>query len=197
MFKVKLATLVFNLSFISIASADYIGFQSGPEFHATPVEGTVIMTCENGNNKITSTYKCRDVVLDPRSADYFIGPVDPTLNQVFLTSLHEDGTFRSKSSGYDGVAGKSQTPINLWISTLFQKPLLMKGVNRVRYSFKSNIDSQITSFEDYGEGEIIVRVKTGVNRRCPTTQYRSTDPADCSSQYSICQRYFENYNNCR
>ncbi len=176
-------------------AADLPGFASGSDFSATPIEGTVIMTCEGFNGTSEATYSCRDVVLDPQAFDTFTGPVDPRATQVELRADHEDGSSRVKMAGYNGKTGKSTSTFNLWVSTLFQKPLLMAGVNKLSYSVYSGTGSE--AFQEYARGTFVLTVKRNTLRRCPTTQYHSTDVTDCNAQYSICQRYFEQYNNCR
>ena len=199
MIKILSSIMLCLMGSAQIAMADYIGFASGSEFQAIPVEGTVLMACEDAiKGKMIATYNCRDVVLDPASSDYFMGPNRTDLVQITLTATHEDGTVRTKVAAYDGFAGRSSAPVNLWISTLFQKPLLMKGTNRIQYSFSTGRRSEEHD-ESHGlaGGEVLVNVKNGKARHCPTTQYTSTDMNVCSAQYSICQRYFENFNECR
>lgn len=181
-------------------SAVAAGFVSGSEFSATPIEGTVFMTCEGFNGNAQVTYSCRDVVLDPQATDIFFGPQDIHATQVELTAVHEDGSDRVKMAGYNGKVGRSTSTFNLWISTLFQKPLLMAGVNKISYSITGpeNTSSDGTEIQrEYVRGSFQINVKRSIARRCPTTQYHSSDVTDCNSQYSICQRYFEQYNNCR
>ncbi|QDK39423.1 hypothetical protein [Bdellovibrio sp. NC01] len=170
------------------------GFASGNTFQASAIEGNVIMTCEGFNGTSEATYTCRDVVLDPSPYDYFVGPQDVRATQVELKAEHQDGSSRIKMANYDGKTGKSATTFNLWISSLFQKPLLETGTNKVHYSV---YDNRVSPMQEYASGDFTVTVKRGNPRRCPTTQYRSTDVNDCNSQYSICQRYFEQFNNCR
>lgn len=190
MFKLIFAFLLL----VSTAKADFVGFSSGFEFQATPVEGTVIITCEGFNGNAQATYTCRDAVLEPMDADNFMGPRDARAKQVELRALREDGSTRVKTASYDGANGKTSSPINLWQSTIFQQPLLSSGLNQIHFSiYSSNNDST----QEVAKGDFTVNVKRGALRRCPTTQYQSTDVTDCNSQYSICQRYFEQYNNCR
>lgn len=179
-----------------MAGAQQIGFETGNEFQATPITGTVMMTCDDINGRTRATYTCRNIVLDPHSSDYFLGPLNPDITQVIVTATHEDGTLRTKISNYDGLSGKSKSAINLWISTLFQKPLLMKGMNHIHYAFTNSASVDSSEYKIFTNGEMNVVVKTGAGRQCPTTQYTSNDANDCVSPYSICQSYFANFNNC-
>ncbi|KHD88069.1 MAG: hypothetical protein OM95_11155 [Bdellovibrio sp. ArHS] len=179
------------LLFTSIASAEYVGFSRGNELSATPISGTVRVICSGFNGSGSAVYTCRDTALNPAAYDYFVGPQDSRTDRVELTATHADGSTRSKTMEYDGYRGKSKEAFNLWISTIFQKPLLETGRNTIRFRvFSRNI-------QPMAEGTFIATVKRDAARQCPTAQYTSSDINDCSSQYSICQRYFEEYNNCQ
>lgn len=181
------------LTFFSAAKANTVGFSRGNDLTATPIQGQVQVTCFGFNGSGSAAYTCRDVVLDPQAYDYFIGPRDSRIDKVELTAVHEDNSSRSKVSDYDGVSGKSRDAFNLWISTLFQKPLLELGRNLVRY----RLYSRETVLEDAVSNQFIVTVRRGAARNCPAARYDSTDVNDCNSQYSICQRYFEEHRNCQ
>lgn len=175
------------------ANAEYVGFRHGSEFVAAAVEGQVTVSCNGFNGSGSAIYSCRDVVLDPQAYDYFVGPRDPRAASVELRCIREDGSVRTKSSDYDGARGISTDSFNLWISTLFQKPLLQAGVNTIEYRIIAN-DRPKT---EIAKGRVAVKVTRAAVRRCPNAHYQSTDINDCSSQYSVCQRYFEEYRNCK
>lgn len=187
-----LKTVVLLLAFCSFAQANP-GFSRGNELSATPIQGQVRVFCNGFNGSGTAIYSCRDVALDPQAYDYFVGPQDARADKVELTATREDGSTRSKMVDYDGARGKSREAFNLWISTLFQKPLLQYGMNSVRY----RIFSGNRVADTLGEGTFAALVKRGAARTCPAAQYNSTDMNDCSSQYSICQKYFEEFHNCQ
>lgn len=185
-----LKTILFLLALSSVAEAQFVGFAKGNDLMATPIQGRVHVFCNGFNGNGAAVYACRDVVLDPAAYDHFVGPRDPRLDKVDLIVRHEDGSARDKSSGYDGNRGISRDSFNLWISTIFQKPILQSGTNTVTYRLWAG-RTLVQS------GTFVANVKRGVARTCPTAQYNSTDSNDCNSQYSICQRYFEEYNNCQ
>lgn len=182
----------FMLLSSAVYAANDAAFTSGINFKATPIEGNVVVTCEGFNGGGSASFICRDVVLDPVSYDYFVGPKESRATKVTLRNVREDGSVRVKSEDYDGVRGRSKSQINLWISSLFQKPLLMAGTNRIHYSLYENSSSQAVA-----EGDMTVTVARNGLRQCPLTHYHSADVNDCTSQYSVCQRYFEQFNNCR
>ncbi|MFM6929466.1 MAG: hypothetical protein ACKOX6_13440 [Bdellovibrio sp.] len=189
MFK-SVCTFLLMSSVTCVAGA--VGFSSGATFKATPIEGNVVVTCDGFNGGGSASYMCRDVVLDPAAYDYFVGPTDPRAVKVTLRNTREDGSVRTKTEDYNGALGRTRNPMNLWISTLFQKPLLMSGDNRIRYSIYDR-----NSSEALFDGEITVTVARNSSRHCPMTHYHSADVNDCTSQFSVCQRYFEQFNNCR
>ncbi|MEK2689283.1 hypothetical protein [Bdellovibrio sp. GT3] len=192
MFKNILTFICASVSVIgAVHAADAVGFSSGSQFKATPIEGQVHVTCEGFNGGGAATFTCRDVVLDPASYDYFVGPRDSRAVRYELRNVREDGSVRTKEDDYNGSQGRSGSAINLWLSTIFQKPLLASGKNRISYAiYGSNGDS-------FSHGEFTINVARNSSRVCPTTHYNSADVNDCSSQYSVCQRYFQQFNNCR
>lgn len=181
------------LSFSFFAQARESGFSKGHEFVATPIQGQVRVVCNGFNGTGAAAFNCRDVALDPAVYDYFVGPIDSRADRVELYATHEDGSFRVKAVDYDGVRGRSREAFNLWISTLFQKPLLEFGKNSIRFKIYSGSNL----IEEISNASFMVNVKKGPARTCPVATYNSTDINDCSSQYSICQRYFEEYRNCQ
>lgn len=189
MLRTFLAILLLSLS----AQANTVGFAKGNELTAAAVEGRVTVTCNGFNGVGNAIYACRDQVLEPQVYDYFTGPTHPKAAEVELKCKREDGSVRTKASGYNGAKGISTDSFNLWISTLFQKPLLQVGVNTIDYKITADdrADTEIA------KGRFVVNVKRAPARRCPDAHYNSTDINDCNSQYSVCQRYFEEFNNCR
>lgn len=175
----------------SFAQADVAGFSRGSEFIGTSIQGQVRVNCNGFNGSATAVYNCRDIALEPNPYDHFIGPKDSRLDKIDLTAFHEAGTNRNKLMGYDGIRGKSREAFNLWISTIFQKPILAFGLNTIRYKLYSDYNSTVV------EGNFNVVVKRGFARQCQSMQYDSSDINDCNSQYSICQRYFNEQKNCQ
>ena len=106
-----------------------------------------------------------------------------------LVSKQESGSVVKKTEDFDGRIGKTENALNLWISTLFQKPLLRDGRNIISYELLSKgVVKQ--------SGEFSVQVSRAPSRVCPNTTYNSIDFNDCQAQYSICQRYFKENNYC-
>ena len=167
------------------------GFSQGNSFTATPVQGQVNVTCNSITGSGSAIFTCRDVVLTPQAYDIFIGPQDSRARKLDLSCTRENGSVVTRSSAYDGNRGRSTDSFNLWISTLFQKPLLAMGVNKISYIVKTDKNEMVE------QGTFNVMVSKAAMRECPVASYTSSDMNDCNSQYSVCQRYFEEFNNCQ
>lgn len=169
-----------------------VGFSRGSVMKSVPVSGRVSVTCPSALNPgqtQTVGYTCQDIVLEPSPYDYFIGPAGLKADEFSLVVTREDGSVRSKTDVYDQSQTRSSSTINLWISTLFQRPLLKKGRNQVSYSL-------VQGRTAVGQGTFEVLVQEESERVCPVSQYVSSDANDCSSPFSVCERYFLQYNNC-
>jgi hypothetical protein len=188
MLRTFLATMLFTMN----AQAGNVGFVHGSEFTAAAVEGRVTVHCNGTNGVGNAVYNCRDAVLEPQLYDYFMGPQDARATDVELKCARDDGSVRSKTSGYDGNKGISTDSFNLWILTLFQKPLLQVGLNTIDY----RITADDRAKTEISKGRFVVNVVRTPARRCPDAHYTSTDINDCNAQYSVCQKYFEEYHNC-
>lgn len=179
------------MGFLSQAQTTPAGFSKGSVFSAIPIQGQVRVICNGFNGTGTAQYVCRDVVLAPQAYDVFVGPKDARSKKVDLSCTREDGSVRARGSNYDGAKGRSADSFNLWISTIFQKPLLAYGKNKVSYSLKDDKGTVTAT------GSFDVTVNKVALRECPLATYNSTDLNDCASQYSVCQRYFEEYHYCQ
>ncbi len=169
-----------------------VGFSHGPMMKSVPVAGQVTVFCpvspENPAGK-TAKYSCQDVVLEPSAYDYFMGPQGVDADHFTVVATREDGSIRSKTDLYDGSESRSTSSLNLWISTLFQRPLFKKGLNKISYTL-------VLNQAVVGQGNFQVLVQEQPARECPISQYVSADPDDCDSPFSVCERYFSQYNNC-
>lgn len=185
-----LRLVIFITALCSLAHAQNVGFEKGNSLTVTPIQGQVRVICGGFNGNGTALYSCRDIVMKPGAYDHFVGPRDARATKVELTAFHQDGSNRSKAEDYQGARGISGEAFNLWISTLFQKPLLELGTNNVNYRL-------VSGNTVYAEGSFQAVVTKTAMRECPLATYQSTDVNDCNAQYSICQRYFKEYNNCQ
>ncbi len=169
-----------------------VGFSHGSLMKSVPVAGRVTVFCPASSASpagTTARYSCQDVVLEPSAYDYFMGPKGLNADHVTLVATRADGTIRSKTELYNSVQSRTTSSLNLWISTLFQRPLFKKGLNKIHYTLVLNQAA-------VGQGDFQVLVQEQPARECPDSQYTSADPADCESPFSVCERYFSQYNNC-
>lgn len=183
----KLLSLSFFVFFSAMAEAGAVGFAHGTEFSSSHIQGSVTVYCNSGE---VGNFNCYDTVLDPNNYDYFVGPAGVTADQVALSNLREDGSRHERSDFYDDRRNRSEGAFNLWISSLFQRPLLGAGKNQIDFRLLNR--GQIVQ-----QGRFTVTVTRGAPRACPASHYNSNAPSDCTSQYTVCQRYFEQYNYCR
>jgi hypothetical protein len=174
-------------------AADQIGFSLGNTSTAVALSGQVSVSCPanktSGAGPTTVIFTCRNVVLEPSAYDYFLGPKGVNANEVSLVATHEDGSLRTKSDSYDPKLARTTSAFNLWISTLFQRPLLKEGHNKISYTLVLNKAA-------VGQGTFEVLVQQGESRQCPVSHYSSLEPSDCESPFTVCERYFTQYDNC-
>lgn len=174
---------------LSVTLAQQVGLEKGSNFQSVAISGQVTVICNGFSGYGQNTYNCRDITLEPSTYDYVTGPRDPNIDEIKLISKQESGTIIKKTEDFEGRTGRTENAINLWISTLFQKPLLRDGRNIISYELLSKgVVKQ--------SGEFSVQVTRAQSRVCPNTTYNSIDFNDCQAQYSICQRYFKENNFC-
>jgi hypothetical protein len=174
MTKVLLLILVL---FTSSAFAN-IGFKSGNKFQSQILRGSFTAFCPQGSR----TQYCAIDTLTPNARDKFVYKgIDA--DEVILQAEHQQGSRRTKSSRFNSSDGESKKWFNLWLSSLFQRPLLRDGVNRVSYSLKK--DGNVVEdgvFEAYVErlGDV----------QCRHRHYTFHSQSDCNSLPTHCSRYF-------
>lgn len=168
------------------------GFSAGNVFTTLTLEGRLSVQCfGSGPGSSYGTSFCSAQVLDPGEYSYFVGPkIDA--DKITLQALWENGqSSKKKTEQYDATTGRSKKPFNLWISTVFQRPLLDFGKNIINYSLTK--DGVVVE-----EGNFVVEVVKGTYRVCPRDGfYTSSTSNDCTFPSGLCYRYFSDYNYCR
>ena len=165
------------------------GFTSGNSFSAVTLSGHVTITCDDTLLRKTESFNCRDVVLKPVEYDTFSAEVADA-NQITLVITRQDGTVRTKTLEYDGRKGKSSQRFNLWVSALFQTPMLAEGNNNVEYRLTKG--NQVVN-----SGKVPVLVARGAPIQCKEGTLESNVMSDCESMYSTCQKYFSSGQFCQ
>lgn len=179
-----------------VEKAEAQTFSRGDHFVAIPLRGQVVASCPQqrpgfpGGGPSLVSYSCRDLVLEPSERDYFLGPQGVGAETVHLQVVHADGSTREKDYSYDSATFRTKKLVNLWLASLFQKPLLEEGLNQFKYVLK-NGDQAIR------EGRFEVQVDRGAARTCPRSSLTIWDPNECSNQVSVCRRYFQQFDNCK
>jgi hypothetical protein len=178
--------IVFAVTFFITQVSFAAGFATGNNFQALSSRGQVTVSCKNVSSP--ATFDCWDSSLSPVEFDYFVGP---TINAdtVILTVTRADQSERTKDSRYDFRRGVSVDRFNLWSASLFQRPLLADGANRVHYAL--TLKGSVVL-----EGDFTATVTRQPTAVCQDQSYNSDDSSDCSNQYAICGRYFEQLHYC-
>lgn len=190
-FKTFLMLILGNCLFLSLASAN--GLSGGDQFSTQLIEGRLLVQCSGGTTpgSTNGSAICRAEILNPGEYSYFIGSkIDA--DHVTLRATREDGSVsKAKTEAYDGEKGKSKKSFNLWISTVFQRPLLGFGKNTVKYTLTKD-DATVES------GTFIVNVVDGGRATCQRVgYYTSQSTNDCSMPQNLCSRYFSENNYCQ
>lgn len=185
-------------AFIAQSAEAQPGFKSGNTLEYKSAVGDVSVHCRSSGGSLPgrpsgptfAKYRCYGYSLTPGDADYFVGP-KINADEVELVAVRADGSKRSKKGEYDSAKGQSKDAFNLWIETLFQKPLLKMGRNDVTWTLRREGRSVQT-------GSFIAEVFDRGDLRCPAASETSWDPSDCQNSGRICGDYFFRYGNqCR
>ncbi len=181
---------------LSSTSAQAAGFAGGNVFEYTSAVGDVLVHCPRSGGggggpgggprgPSSASFRCYGYVFSPAEYAQFVGP-KVNGNRVELTATREDGSTRTKTSDYDGSLGASTDTFNLWINTVFQRPLLKLGRNDVAWTVTR--DGRTVQ-----SGNFIADVYEKPELRCPMGSITSWDPNGCSNSGSACGDYFQQY----
>lgn len=183
---IRFASLLFGIFLFPLALYGAgPGFSHGDYFEAHTLRGSITVNCPN----LRANYSCQDYYLSPSMRDYFVYKNAPAADSVKLTATHQNRNTRSKTESFRN--GQSTSSVNLWVATLFQRPLLGHGENRINYEMQRN-------GEVVEEGEFNVFVERKPTRYCPHRTYWSSSDFDCrGGGATICSRYFHEVRNCR
>ena len=176
-------SVLFCLFLLFFAAAE-AKFSRGDNFQYVNIDGYLTIFCKNK----TKTVTCRDVFMDPWPYDVFLGPRYFRAQTVELQAT--DGKeVQNSVVGYNGQTGRSEE-VNLGVFSLFQKPLLRSGENRVRYSLLDRAGNVLDT------DIFMVNVTRGKSRTCAPKEIHTQNPDDCDLPYTTCQQYFKAQNFC-
>ncbi len=169
------------------------GFLGGNFFRAVEIEGRISVSCQNpstGKMDFVSTI-CEEEILEPNEVARFSAEKAIDADTVELTVADENGTLRAQKIEYDSALGRSEEPVNLWIRTFLQRPLLSTGKNKVIYKLRKNGSTVQT-------GEFVAEVASSEKRRCGAEYvFYSSNLHDCQVPKLKCGQYFARYNYCQ
>ncbi len=168
-----------------MASASFAGFTRGSSFQFVDLEGELTVYCGRFVERLT----CRDTFMEPWPYDMFMGPKISQAKSIELRA-YVGNQAQVAVADYNGDTGRS-SEINLGVYSLFQKPLLRVGTNRIEYRLYNNRDETIN------QGSFNVAVSRLPSRRCQDREVHLPSAQDCSYTYTICQQYFKTMNYCR
>ncbi len=190
MFKVLFISLILVSSF-SFAEDDVtFGLMSGSEFRASNIGGNVHIDCNSQNGYHSAFTYCNASVLIPRTSDYFFGPKNVKADQVVLERLDSDGKVAvRKKMAYDSKKGQTKKRVNLWIKTLFQKPLLKLGENQIQFVMYNK-------GEPVFDGYFMVDVVFEGSYQCKSKYYHFSYDHYCRYPSMVCEQYFVEQNYC-
>ncbi len=177
------------LSFKAFAD---IGFSHGGDLSAISAKGTVFVHCmmDGSNGPFSNSYYCRRDIITTGDYDYFVGPTGIFADKVVLTAHHQDGSETIKKVDYDSQKNRSKETVNLWIKTVFQRPLLDFGLNQVEFKM-------LKKKEVVYSGQFQVQVRDSGEHVCPNDgNYWSNNSEDCRNGQFMCNRFFNENNFC-
>lgn len=162
------------------------GFVGGNDFNFKGATGYLSVTCFSSGGSpsgpSSASFRCDGFSFTPAEEAQFSGP-RVNADSVELKAVHADGSTRTKTGTYDGKKGLSDDVFNLWIDTLFQRPLLKFGKNTVTYTLKRK-GSKVAS------GQFIATVNDLGDMTCPSDSTTSWDANDCVNSSRVCDEYY-------
>ena len=166
------------------------GFSTGNMFAAVMLDGEVQVQCTPPEGGVRyANWHCRDVVLTPAEYATFVHQTGGQADHVVLVATREDGSQQEKEVRYDARKGESKR-INLWVSTLLQRPLLKMGRNQIEFTLY-NGNKMVEA------GEFDAMVETGGVRSCRRGFIYSSERGPCDSPALACQEYFQQRRYCQ
>jgi hypothetical protein len=171
------------------AGAVDTGFETGNSFTAREYQGQVSVNCAAPDDHRGYFYACDDYGLDPAMSAKFVTAPGTDADHVKLSATWENGKTVSKDTGFDAASGKSSREFNLWISTLFQKPLLNSGTNKIHYVLSRNGQAR-------SEGDFIATVQQAPVSQCGSGMVTEFNSGNCQNQQYMCERFFNEVAHC-
>ncbi|MBT3235742.1 MAG: hypothetical protein HN353_07310 [Bdellovibrionales bacterium] len=183
-----IALIITIMMLTTWAWASELGFKGGNSFQTLKLTGSGHIYCPSSGERLFIS--CNFQYLDPTEMDYFTYGQELDADRVKLTAYREDGSTRSKARKYRSSKGQSTKRFNLWIQSLFQRPLLKMGVNTIAVEMSKN--GAVVAADEF-----VATVVEGESRHCPYQTVIGRFDSDCESAYLACERYFRLLNYCQ
>ncbi|MCB0408228.1 MAG: hypothetical protein KDD34_08495 [Bdellovibrionales bacterium] len=165
-------------------------FDGRTEFTHFDLQGEFSVSCMSGQERGHAIYQCRGYLMEPSSFAYFYHDPNASVERVELSAMNKKGQKILKKSNWNSQENRTEKRINLWVETLFQKPLLELGDNKVQFVF-FNKKNQIVESDEF-----MVRVDNGGLRECHSRSHFTSDMQMCNSGAFACDEYFYLENDC-
>ena len=187
MFKFFITT-IFSLC-ITTANAD-AGLSAGDKFDVHTLKGDLVIRCTEGNETMLLHASCHHRYLTPDNWSHFYTTDNVDADMVRLIYKDRRGKKRIKDEGFDPETKMSKKQFNLWIWTLFQRPILKPGHNDISYELTK--DRSVVAI-----GSFAVYVNELPTRYCPDDSINSHYISDCKDPTFICRHYFKRHYDCQ
>ena len=167
-----------------------IGFERGNEMSTLDMRGRATVYCNSssGNDRGPEYkyYNCDDTLL--LGGDY--GAIVVTNGSVDADwlKLQREGSKYIKGARFNTQTGKTKYNYNLWIRTVFQKPLLKMGENVIKYTFTKR--KKVVA-----SGTFTVYVNEGEVRQCRSMTLFGY--GSCPSRVMACDDLYRRQNYCK
>lgn len=164
-------------------------FEGHTEFESYDVRGTYKVTCLGATTKF-QTHLCKAYGMHPFNWARFSHSPKNYVEYVTLKSHRPDGKSVTKRLQWNEQLEQSFEEVNLWKKSMFVKPLLSHGVNKVDYSF--TVKNKVVE-----SGSFDVTVNKGNHYRCETLTETKKNSKYCDDSMEACTYYFNKQKNCQ
>ncbi len=166
---------------IDVNASDY-SFEGRTTFQSVYLQGRITVQCGN----VFNSYICSKDYLKEGNFSKFITKDSIDADKVELNNITNSRVKKVKYSS----SKKSTKDINLWVDTLLQRSFLDQDGNMIEVKFFKN-GNEVQS------GKFSVDVLSGEVRNCPRSHIRLNPRSnDCNNINSLCEQYFQRFNNC-
>jgi hypothetical protein len=142
------------------------------------------VNCFDGEDHNYVEIQCSswDILLSTKS--YFFGPFNITADTIVFVAFWENGKVVKKRRSYHRVLERTKKRINLFATSLYKRPLIGIGKNRIIYTM-------FYKREKVYMGELTFTVsKESIVRTCLDRTIDRMDMRMCRNSASACNYYF-------